>query len=78
MVVVQSVLFEGVDSWTINNRNLKGLESFHKRAVRHMTGQHIQKYGNGSLIYPNHEELKQKYGLFSIRTYIQRRRGTLR
>ena len=48
MAVVQSVLLYGADLWTINNRNWKRLESFHKRACRHMTGQHIQKHGYGS------------------------------
>ena len=78
MAVVQSVLLYGADSWTINNRNWKCLESFHERAVRHMTGQHIQKHGDGSWTYPNHEELEMKSGLFPVSTYIQRRRGTLR
>ena len=43
-----------------------------------MTEQHIQKHGDGSWTYPNHEELERKCGLFSIRNCIQRRRETLR
>ena len=78
IAVVQSILLYGAYLWTINNRNWKPSESFHTSAVRHMTGQHIQKHWEGSWTYPNHEDLERKCGLFSIRTYIQRRRGTLR
>ena len=46
LAIVQSVLLYGADSWIINSRNWKHLKSFHKRAVRHMTRQHIQKYEN--------------------------------
>ena len=48
LAVVQSILLYGADSWTINNRNWKRLESFRKRAVRQMTGQNIQKHRDGS------------------------------
>ena len=61
-----------------NNRNWKGLRSFHKKTVRHITGQHIQKHRDGFWTYPDHEELERKYRLFSVSTYIQRRRGTPR
>ena len=78
MTVIQAVLLYGADSWTITKRNWKRLEAFHHRAVRYMTGQHIKKKGDGSWEYPNHLELEKKCGLFSIETYIKRRRGTLR
>ena len=43
-----------------------------------MTGQHIRKNADGSWDYPDHEKLERECGLFSIDTYIRRRRGTLR
>ena len=78
MAVIQAVLLYGSESWTITKRNWGRLESFQKRAVRHMTGLHIRKDGEGIWHYPNHESLERKCGLFSIQTYIKRRRGTLR
>ena len=42
-----------------------------------MTGQHIRKMGE-EWEYPNHGDLMLKCGLFDIKTYIERRRGTLR
>ena len=42
-----------------------------------MTGEHIKK-GDGDWEYPDRDELEKKCGLFSIETYIERRRGTLR
>ena len=41
MAIVQAVLLYGSDSWTINKANWKKLNSFHKRATRYMTGEHI-------------------------------------
>ena len=42
-----------------------------------MTGQHIKKLEDDKWQYPCHEDLQWKCGLFSIETYIERRRGTL-
>ena len=54
------------------------MNTFHKRAARHMTRQHIQKHADRSWTYLNYEEFDKKFGLLSRRTYIQRKRGTLR
>ena len=45
LAIVQALLLYGSESRVISAKNLKKLESFHKRAVRHMTGQHIRKKG---------------------------------
>ena len=52
-------------------------ESFHKRAVRYMTGKHIRKGRDDKWEYPDHEKLLKECQLFPIDIYIQRRRGTL-
>ena len=78
MPVVQSKLLYWEDLQAINNRNLGHLENFYKRLVRHMTGQHIQKHKDRSWTYPDHKELDRKCRLFSVRTYTQRMRGTLK
>ena len=78
MAIVQAVLLYGSDSWTISKGNWRRLESFHKQALRHMSGKHIQKNQDGTWSYPNHAALEKKCGLFDIKTYIKRRRGTLR
>ena len=77
MVIVHAALLYGADSWAINSRNMSKLRSFHNRAVRYMTGQHIVKKGE-TWEYPNHEKLFKKAKLLPIETYIERRRGTLR
>ena len=77
LTVVQAVLLYGADTWVVSKRNMGKLRSFHLRAIRHMTGQHIRKIEKG-WEYPNHEELMKKCKLFDIEVYIERRRGTLR
>ena len=47
LAVVQAVLLYGSDSWVINERDWKRLRSFHKRSIRHMTGEHIRKREEG-------------------------------
>ena len=59
-----------------NSKNMIKLRSFHNRAIRYMTGQHIRK-NEEEWSYPVHEELLAKCRLFPIETYIERRRGTL-
>ena len=76
-VNLQAVLLYGADSWTIDNRNMRKLQSFHRRVVRHITGKHIMKVGD-TWEYPNHNELFDIAKLLPIERYIERRRGTLR
>ena len=78
LTVVQAVLLYGSDSWTITEKNLRLLRSFHWRAIRYMTGKHIRKEKSGSWTVPDHEELLKQCHLFPIEVYIERRRGTLR
>jgi len=78
LAVVQAVLLYGADSWTITKRNLAKLNVFHRRAVRHMTGQHIRKLSDGSWSYPDHSALLEQCRLLPIEAYIARRRGILR
>ena len=78
MAIVQAVLLYGADSWTITKRNWKRLQSFHNRALRYMTGQHIRKKEDRSWTYPDHAALGKQCCLFPIETYVERRRGTLR
>ena len=77
--IVQSVLLYGVDSWTVSQRDLNKLKSFHHRAVRYITGQHI-KYveSDGVWTHPDHETLLKKCRLLEFERYLESRRGTLR
>ena len=77
LAVIQALLLYGSESWVISKRNMDRLNSFHKRAVRHMTGQHIQKLGNNNWEYPDHDRLLKQCKLLPINVYIERRRGTL-
>ena len=76
--IIQAVLLYGADSWTISERNLNLLRSFHWRTVRHITGSHIQKITDKKWSYPDHEQLLKKCQLFPMDVYLERRRGTLR
>ena len=78
MAIVQAVLLYGADLWVITEKNWKKLRSFHNHALRHMTGKHIIKKDENTWEYPCHSDLQWECGLFSIETYIERRRGTLR
>ena len=53
------------------------LRSFHHRAVRYLTGDHIEKRDK-TWYYPDHNKLLKKAKLLPIEKYIERRRGTLR
>merc|ERR1711986_52946 len=53
------------------------LNSFHRRVVRHMTGDHIRKMGEDKWEYPDHHKLFMKCNLFPMEVYLERRRGTL-
>ena len=77
LVIVQSVLLYGADSWVITARNMGKLQSFHNRVLRHITGEHIRKQVD-KWYYPNHADLMSKTKLLPIEKYIERRRGTLR
>ena len=78
LAIVQAVLLYGADTWVVSERNMDRLKSFHWRAARYMTGEHIRKVREDSWEYPDHEKLLIKCKLLSIETYIERRRGTLR
>ena len=78
MTVVQAVLLYGADTWVIKKSDMDSLRSFHKRAMRYMTGRHIRKKEGGEWEYPDSEEIRQECGLLDIEVYIQRRRGTLK
>ena len=78
LTVVQAVLLYGADTWSISNRDNNKLRSFHRRAIRYMTGSHIRTVGEDEWEYPDHDVLLKKCRLFSIDIYLQRRRGTLR
>ena len=78
MTIVQAVLLYGADTWVIKKQDMDRLRSFHKRALRYMTGEHIRQKGDNTWEYPDHQDLLKKCSLFPIETYIQRRRGTLR
>jgi len=78
VAVVQAVLLYGSESWTISLREMEALERFQKKAMRYMTGRHIQKDSEGEWHYPEHGEMMRMCGLKPVSHYIRKRRGTLR
>ena len=77
LTVVQAVLLYGSDSWTVKKSDIKRLNSFHNRALRYMTGQHIKRLENGEWYYPHHGDLLKKCGMVEIKHYVKATRGTL-
>ena len=77
MVIVKAVLLYGADSWTVTERNLKRLKSFHDRAVRYITEHYIKK-DRDKWEYSNHQQLLKESKLLPIEKYLERRRGILR
>ena len=51
LTIVQAVLLYGADSWVVKKEDLRKLQSFHSRAIRYMTGTHIQKTMSGEWEY---------------------------
>ena len=78
ITIVQAVLLYGADSWVINRRDMNRLQSFHNRAARYLTNEHIRKGEGDTWKYPDHKKLLKKCRLLPIEKYIERRRGTLR
>ena len=66
MAVVQAVLLYGADLWCISEKNMQSLRSFHRRAIRYMTGDHIWKEGEDSWTVPDHKHLLKKCQLLPI------------
>ena len=54
LTVIQAVLLYGADSWCVSERNMGILKGFHQRAIRYMTGEHIQKQSDDSWTTPDH------------------------
>ena len=71
LTVVQALLLYGSESWVISDNNMRKLEYFYRRAVMNMNVTH-------KLEYPDYRTLLLVCGVFPMKTYIQRRRGTLR
>ena len=76
-VVVQTVLLYGSESWVISKRQMRVLESFHRRVARYLSRRHIRKLEDGTWEYPSSEEILEQNGLYTIQEYIQRRRDTI-
>ena len=76
--VIQAVLLYSSELWVLTKANIRKLNSFHLRVVRHMTGKHIKKTSNDTWEYPRHKELLTECCLEEITTYIERRRTTLK
>ena len=56
---------------------MRKLQSFHRRVVRHVTGECMRKLGE-AWEHPNHDELYDKAKLLTVERYVERHRGTLR
>ena len=78
LTVIQAVLLYGADSWVLTQRDVQNLTTFHNRALRYMTGQHIRKVDDKVWHYPDHNELMKKCGMVGIEYYVEARRGTLK
>jgi hypothetical protein len=56
---------------------MRKLASFHHGCTRFISNRHIQPDDDGIWTYPSSDSVLEDAGLFSIETYIQRRRKTI-
>ena len=74
---VQAVLLYGSETWSLLPSTLKGLEGFHIRKGRQMSGLRPEKKPNGSWTYPCSEDVLQAAGLEMISHYMDVRWQTV-
>jgi len=73
---VQSVLLYGAETWTLTKPLLRMLRSFHHRCARYLARTKNVQLPDGTWTIPPSVEVRQKAGLHSIETYLQRRVDT--
>ena len=71
---VLSVLLFGSETWVLSPTTLKGLEGFHVKAARRMTGLLPKKIG-GSWKFPKTKTVLAAANLHTIEPYVQVRRA---
>jgi hypothetical protein len=74
---VQAVLLFRSETWNITPTMRRGLEGFHTRAARQMTGMMPEKDSDGNWSYPSTAEVLEKAGLHTVDHYITVRRATI-
>ena len=67
---VQAVLLYGSEPWSLLPSSLKGLEGFHIRKGRQMSGLRPEKKPNGSWTYPCSKDVLKAAGLEMISQYM--------
>ena len=72
---VQAVLLFGSETWVMTPALLRGLEGFHVRAARRMTGMMPRKKYDGSWVYPDSAKVLEAAGMRSIAHYVGVRRA---
>ena len=75
--IVQSVLLYGSETWVISAANMNKLSAFHHGCARFISNRHIRPDDEGIWTYPSNESVLEDAGLFTMGTYIQRRRDTI-
>ena len=77
VVVVQSVLLFGSETWVMNPHLEKSLEGFHHWAVWWMAGMGPKSQRYGTWVYPLIGAALSMVGLYKIEVYIDRRQNTV-
>ena len=73
--VVQAVLLFGAETWVLNPRIERALESFMHGAARRITGKQPQRGGGGKWTYPPLKEAMLEAGFEGIRKAVTRRQN---
>ena len=73
---VQSVLLFGSETWCLTPATLEGLEGFHVKAARRMTGK-LPVLAQGIWTYLKTSEVLAAAGLGSIKYYVRVRRARI-
>ena len=77
LVVVQSVLLYGSETWVLIPRMDRVLGGFHHRVARRLTGWQPWKGRGGGWVYPPLEDVMDEVGLQEVDTYISLRQNTM-
>jgi hypothetical protein len=75
--IVLAVLLYGAETWTLTQRQVKILESFHRQCARSITGRWISCDADGIWTCPDTETTLELAGLLPIAYYIGKRRNKL-
>jgi len=78
VAAIHAILLYGAETWTLTNRQIKLLKTFHNHCARRIACQHIRRLPSGEWITPSTKDVLKAVKIHPIQTYIQRQRKAIR